>query len=264
MGIPLVTGRDFDARDRLGSPGVALLNQTAARTIFPNENPIGKHLTVSWTPVTEAEVVGIVGDIRHNGLDTKADPCLFLSEAQNPSLFTSLVVRTKGDPLAAVSAIRAQIRAVDPDQGTLDVRPMEQVLSDSIARPKLDLALFGIFGVLGLVLASIGIYAVISYSVEQRRREMGIRLALGAVPGSILGLVVREAMGLAGIGILIGTVAALGMTRYLRTLLFAIQPTDPAVFASVAVVLAAAAISGCYFPARSATRVDPAVVLREE
>jgi putative ABC transport system permease protein len=264
MGIPLVAGRDFDTRDRLGSPGVALLNQTAARTIFPNENPIGKRLMVDWSPVTDAEVIGIAGDIRHHGLDTKADPCLFLSEAQNPSLFASLVVRTQGDPVTAVTGIRAQIRAVDPDQGTLDIRPMEEVLSDSIARPKLDLAVLGIFGLLALVLASVGIYAVISYSVEQRRREMGIRLALGAVPGSILRLVVRDAVWLAGIGIVIGTIAALGMTRYLRTLLFAIQPTDPMVFGSVAAVLAAAAIAGCYIPARRATRVDPAVVLREE
>jgi putative ABC transport system permease protein len=264
MGIPLLGGRDFDTRERLGSPGVAILNQTAARIIFPNENPIGKHLTVAWTEVTNPEIVGIVADTLHNGLETKPDPCLFLSEAQTPSLFASLVVRTQGDPLAAVSAIRAQMRAVDPNQGTLDIRPMEQVLSESIARPKLDLTVLGIFGLLALVLASVGIYAVISYSVEQRRREMGIRLALGAVRGSILGLVVREAMSLAGIGVVIGTVAALGMTRYLRTLLFAIQPTDPIVFTSVAVVLGVAAIAGCYFPARRATRVDPAVVLREE
>jgi putative ABC transport system permease protein len=264
MGIPLLAGRDFDRSDRLGTPDVAILNQTAARQFFPGENPIGQHLAVSWYPVTSVEVIGIVADIRHNGLDVRPEPCLFLSQIQAPSLLASLVIRSSGDPLAVVPAIREQMRAVDPDQGALDIKTMEEVLSDSIARPKLDLTILGIFGILALALASIGIYAVISYSVEQRRREMGIRVALGAASGAILGQVLREALFLAGTGIAAGGIVALAMTRYLRALLYGVSPTDPVVFTGVGAVLVAAVIAGCYLPARRAIRIDPALVLREE
>jgi len=264
MGIPLLAGRDFDARDRLGSPGTVILNEAAAKRFFPGENPIGKHMKVAWAPLTTPEIIGVVGDIRHNGLDTAPDPCLFLSQAQAPTFAAALVVRTSQDPAAAVAAVREAIRSVDPSQGVLAIKPMEQLLSDSMSRPKLDLTVLGIFGLLALILASIGIYAVISYSVEQRRREMGIRVALGAIPRSVSALVLREGLFLALTGIAAGSIAALGLTRYLRTLLFEVRPTDPLVFAGVAAILAAAAAAGCYFPARRATRVDPALVLREE
>jgi len=166
--------------------------------------------------------------------------------------------------VSAVAVVKEQIHAVAPHQGVEDIRTMEDVMSRSIARPKLEVALLTVFGLLALVLACVGIYAVISYSVEQRMREMGIRLALGAAPRTILHLVMREGFALSAAGIGIGLLAAMALTRYLKTLLFEIRPTDAPVYATVSAVLAAAALAGCYFPARRATRVDPAVVLREE
>jgi putative ABC transport system permease protein len=264
MGIPILAGRDFDSRDRFGLPGVAILNETAARQIFPGENPIGKRLRVWWSVVREAEIVGVAADIRHSTLEMPPDPCLFLSNAQTPSLFASLVIRTNGAPGAAAAAVKEQMRAVDPDQGARAIEPLETIVSDSLAQPRMRAAVLGGFGLLGLILACVGIYAVISYSVEQRTREMGIRMALGAAPRAILRLVFAEGLLLTAIGVAIGLGGALALTRYLETLLFAIKRTDISVYAAVTAVLVAAAFAGCYFPARRATRVHPAVVLREE
>lgn len=264
MGIPLLAGREFDLRDRKGSPEVAILNQTAVEQIFPGEDPIGKRLKFSGYFDPIVEVVGVVRDIRHHGLEIPPEPCLFLPQSQQPSGLASLVIRSSGDPRALIPAVKEQMRGVDPSQGTQDIATMEQVLSDSVARPRLQVTLMCIFGVVALTLACVGIYAVISYSVEQRTREMGIRLALGAAPNSIRHLVLREGGVLAAAGIGIGLVAARALTGYLSTLLYTVKPTDSLVFAGVSAVLAAAAMAGCYFPARRATRVDPAVVLREE
>jgi putative ABC transport system permease protein len=264
MGIPMLAGREFDARDRMGSPGVAILNREAAKMLFGEENPIGKRLRVAWYPVDHAEIVGVAENIHHYGLDIAPAPTLFLSNLQSPSLFTNLVVRTDGDPMAAVSAVKESMRQVDPDQGAAEIVSMEQLLSNSIAGPRLETVLLGAFGAVGLILACIGVYAVISYSITQRAREMGIRQALGASPRVIRALVLREGMTLAGVGVVIGIVAALALTRYLSTLLYTVKPTDPAVFAAVGGLLVAAAAAGCWFPARRATAVDPVLVLREE
>jgi ABC-type antimicrobial peptide transport system permease subunit len=156
------------------------------------------------------------------------------------------------------------MRQVDPDQGTAEIQSMEQMVSSSVAVPRLQTVLLGAFGALGLLLACVGIYAVISYSVAQRLREVGIRLALGAAPGAIRAMVLREGMLLAALGIVGGAAASLALTRYLATMLYTVKPTDPTVFAAVAGILALAAAAGCWFPARRATSVDPAVVLREE
>jgi putative ABC transport system permease protein len=265
MGIPLLSGREFDRRqDRMGSPGAAILNRAAATMIFAGENPIGKRMHAYWSPVTDFEVVGVVEDMRHDGPAIEPRPTLFVCNMQSPSLFASLVVRTHGDPMSAAAAVKEAMRQVDPDQGAAEVQSMRQLLAGSIAAPRLQAILLGAFGALGLVLACVGIYAVVSYSVAQRTREMGIRLALGAAPHAISGMVLREGMVLAAGGIAIGIGAALVLTRYLATLLYAVKPTDPAVLASVCAVLGIAAAAGCWFPARRATRVDPALVLREE
>jgi putative ABC transport system permease protein len=264
MGIPLLAGREFDRRDHIGSPGVAILNREAAKLLFGEENPMGKRLRIAWYPVDNAEIVGIVENIHHNGLDVNPQPTLFLSNLQSPSLFTNLVVRTEGDPLAAVGAVKEAMRQVDPEQGAAEIVSMEQLLSNSIAGPRLQTILLGAFGALGLVLACVGVYAVISYSVAQRVREVGIRLALGASPNIIRSLVLREGMTLAGAGVALGILAALALTRYLSTLLYTVKTTDPSVFAAVSALLLFAAAAGCWFPARRATTVDPAIVLREE
>ncbi|HXB69033.1 MAG TPA: ABC transporter permease [Candidatus Acidoferrales bacterium] len=264
MGIPMIGGREFDARDRKGAPEVAILNQTAAEQIFPGENPIGKQVKFNGFFNPTLQIVGVAKDIRHSALENAPDPCLFLPQAQQPSGLAALVIRTSGDPRALIPAVKEQIRSVDPNQGAQDIATMEQVMSDAIARPRLQVTLMCIFGLLALSLACVGIYAVISYSVEQRTREMGIRLALGAAPDGIRRLVLREGGVLAAAGIGIGLVAARALTGYLSTLLYTVKPTDSLVFAGVSAVLAAAAMAGCYFPARRATRVDPAVVLRDE
>ena len=268
MGIPLLTGREFDSRDRAGSPLVAILNRTAAAQQFPGESPIGNRMHVEWSRIgkgpDEVEIVGVAADIRHSGFDAPIEPCIFLPQSQQPSGFASLLIRTNGDPRGAIAAVKQQIHAAYSSQGTEDIQTMDQVLADYVAKPRLEVAVLTVFGALALLLACVGIYAVISYSVEQRTREMGIRLALGAAPYSILRMVLREGLWLALIGIAAGVAASLALTRYLQTLLFAIRPTDPLVFALVAAILAISAAAGCYFPARRATRVDPALVLREE
>lgn len=264
MGIRMIAGREFDRHDQMGSPGVTILNREAARMLFGDENPIGKRLRVAWFGATDVEIVGIAENIRHDGLNIEPQPTLFVCNLQAPSLFTNLVVRTEGDPMAAATAVTDAIRQVDPDQGAAEIVSMEQLVSRSIAGPRLQTVLLGAFGALGLVLACIGVYAVISYSVAQRVREMGIRLALGASPSAIHGLVLREGMALAAAGVAVGVLAASALTRYLASLLYAVKPTDPAVFAAVSALLVATAAAGCWFPARRATAVDPAIVLREE
>jgi len=264
MGIPILAGREFDRRDHMGSPQVAILNREAAKMLYGDENPMGKRLRLAWYLVTEPEIVGIAENIRHDGLNVDPQPTVFVCNFQAPSLFTNLVVRTEGDPMAAVTAVKEAMRQVDPEQGAAEIVSMEQLLSNSIAGPRLETILLGAFGALGLVVACVGVYAVISYSVAQRMREVGIRLALGASPGAIRALVLREGMALAGAGVALGILAALALTRYLSTLLYNVKATDPSVFAAVSLLLLFAAAAGCWFPARRATTVDPAIVLREE
>ncbi|HEX3877892.1 MAG TPA: ABC transporter permease, partial [Bryobacteraceae bacterium] len=265
MGIRMLAGREFDARDGAGRPNVAILNQAAARAMFGSENPLGKHLRIAWgSKFGNTEIVGISADVRHRDLAGEPESCVYLSQAQTPNAYFSLVVRTSLAPEDIAPAVRAQIHAASPSQGVQDVRTLREMVSDSIARPRLDAAIMAIFGAIALTLACLGIYAVISYSVEQRRREMGVRLALGAPPANLLAMVLGEGLVLAAAGIGAGVLAALALTRYLASLLYGVKPADPVVFASVAGILATSALAGCYFPARRATRVDPMVVLREE
>jgi putative ABC transport system permease protein len=271
MRIPIVAGRNFDSRDRSDVPHVAIINQTLANRYYPREDPVGKRLRLRWGPTLQFEIVGVAGDSRtglsgggNGGLREQPGPIVFLNNAQEPSPFASLVVRTTGEPLATVTAVREQIRAVNPNQGVSDIQTMEQVVLDSIANIRLQTILLGGFASLALLLASIGLYGVTSYSVEHRRREMGVRLALGAGRGSVLRLVLGQGLRLTTGGLVVGLIGALAVTRYLETLLYEVQPTDPSVFAAVFGVLIATAMLACYLPARRATRVDPALVLRDE
>jgi putative ABC transport system permease protein len=263
MGIPMLAGREFEERDRAGSPPVAIINQRLARWAYPGEDPIGKRLRVWWGRDTVVEIVGVAADIHHNGLEIPPDPCLFLPHAQYTSGAFSLVVRTDGSP-GMIAAVQAQIHQVNPSQGVWEIRNMEDVVAADTAKPALETRLISIFGMLALALACVGIYAVVSYSVEQRVREIGIRLALGAAPRSLLRQVLGEGLLLAAAGIAAGCLGAVALTRYLASLLYTVRPTDPLVYTSVASILLATALAGCYFPARRATRVDPALVLREE
>jgi len=263
MRIPILAGREFEPRDRAGEPPVAVVNQTLARMAYPGENPVGKRLRVSWGRDQIVEIVGVASDIHHNGLGTVPDACLFLPQAQQPNGFVTLVVRATEDA-GVIAAVKEQIRRVNSSQGIAEIRPMESVVAADTAEPQLQTAVISIFGFLALALACLGIYAVVSYSVEQRAREMGIRLALGAPAKSILRQVLRESLVLSAAGIAAGLGAAIVLTRYLASLLYTVRPTDPLVYGAVVLALTATSLAGCYVPALRATRVDPAVVLREE
>jgi putative ABC transport system permease protein len=264
MRIPMFRGRAFNAHDRAGSPLVAILNQSAARMLFPGEDAVGKRVKVQWTNNDVVEVVGVAADIRHSGVSTPPEPCLFMPNDQQPYPFTALVVRTVGDPAQMENAIRKQIRMVDADQGISKIEELRQMVSDSIARPRLEATVLTVFGVIALGLASIGLYGLIAFSVAQRAREIGIRMALGASRAGVFRMILGDGLRLTLIGGIVGLVAILGLTRFLRSLLFEIQPLDPVTLVSVFCVLISVSLLACYVPARRATKADPAAVLREE
>jgi putative ABC transport system permease protein len=264
MRVPMIRGRPFNARDRSGSPDVAILNQSAARMLFPGENAVGKRVKVQWTNNDVVEVVGVVADIRHNGVSTPPDPCLFMPNDQQPFPYTALVVRTIGNPAQLEKAIREQIRLVDADQGIAKIEEMQQMVADSIARPRLEATVLTLFGVIALALASIGLYGLIAFSVAQRAREIGIRMALGASRAGVFRMILGDGLRLVLIGGIVGLAAIFGLTRFLRSLLYEIQPLDPATLTSVAGILVIVSLMACYVPARRAMQAGPAAVLRQE
>jgi len=264
MAIPVLKGRDFELRDRPGTAAVAIINRTLANRFYPNEDPIGQPLSIQWSGANPRQIVGIVGDIRHNALDSEPLPTIFLPSAQNPNVFASLVVRTSSDPVPLAASIQAEIHAIDKDQPVADIRTMDDVLSDSVARPRFQSTLLGLFSGLSLVLTLVGIYAVMSYSVTGQTHEIGIRMALGAQPADVLKLVLREAMILTAAGLIAGLGAAFALTRYLSSLLYGITATDPGTFTGVVVLVAAVALAAAYIPARRATNIDPMKALRYE
>ena len=264
LGIPVLRGRDFDEHDRKGSGDVAILNQTGARMLFGGEDPIGKRLKVWWNHSPIVEIVGIVRDTRHKQLDAAPEPCLFMPNDQHPFPFTSLVVRTAGDPRALARSIRRQVQQVDSDQGVAQVETMTELVANSIARPRVEAWLLTTFGVVALLLASIGIYGVIAYSVAQRSREIGIRLALGASTRSVFRRVFADGLRLTSMGLAIGLIVAIWLARYVQSLLFEIRSNDPDTLLGVACLITAVSMLACYWPARRAMKVDPATTLREE
>ena len=268
LGVPILAGRDFTEADRAGTPNVYIVNATFAKKFLGNGGAIGKQIWSGTGPnhkLEPGEIVGEVGDVRDVATKDEPAPEMFApyAQAQNAQGI-SLAVRTKGDPLAMVSAIQERIWSIDKDQPVTDVRSMDQLVAESNAAPRFQTLLLGIFGGLGLVLAVIGIYGVISYSVSQRTREMGIRLALGAKPAEVLRLILGQGLKLALAGVVVGVIASLAVTRLMSSLLFGVSATDPLTFVGVAVALTLAAVAACYIPARRATRVDPLVALRYE
>jgi len=264
LGIPLVKGRAFSDRDGPEAPQVFVINETMARRHFPNEDPVGKRMKVGFSDKT-GEIVGIVGAVKHWGLDAEAKEEIYTSYDQTPFWASmTLVARTTGDPLSVAGAAQNEVRAVDKDQPVTRVRTMEAVVAGSVAQPRFRTLLLGSFAVIALLLAAVGIYGVISYAVMQRTQEIGIRIALGAQPRDVLRLVVRQGMAPALVGLGVGLIGAFALTRLLKDLLFIVRPTDPATFALVALLLASVALLACYLPARRATKVDPMVALRRE
>jgi putative ABC transport system permease protein len=262
MGIPLLRGRDFNEQDDANAPPTVILNEQLAKQIFAGADPIGKRLRVdgdqSWM-----EVIGVSGNIKHFGLDAPTSPEFYVSYRKFPWPFMSVVVRGRnGADLS--ETIRSSVWRVDRDEPIPEIVTMDLLISRSLADRRLNMMLLGIFGGVALVLAAIGIYGVISHSVSQRTHEIGLRMALGARAVDVMKLVLKNGMTPAVIGIVAGLLAAFGLTRLMRGLLFGVTPTDFVTFATVAVVLLGVALVACYVPARRATKVDPLVALREE
>lgn len=267
VGVPLLAGRDISPQDVVGSPGVVVVNEAFARLHFPGQNPIGAHLLRQpWWPgmPSDFEIVGVVADERFLGPTTPPDPATYFALAQFEFGQAYLMVRTAGDPSASIPAIRRALRAIDPRIPLDQIRPMDDVLSSLVAAPRFNGALLGLFAVIALLLAALGIYGVLSHAVTLRSGEMGVRMALGATRARIVLLVVRQGMTLAATGLAIGLAGALIASRALRGLLFQVSPTDPPIFATVAVVLAISALVAAWLPAHRASRVDPAVALRSD
>ena len=263
MGTRLLSGRFFDEHDVSGAAPVVIVNETTARHYWPNENPIGKHVSGSRDLVAR-EVVGVVADAKFASLSDDKTDQLYVPSEQLPYATMTLVVRSSSQTAALVDSIRAKISDVDPTLALAGIRSMDTVISASVAQPRLIAQITSLFAGFALLLAAIGIYGVMAYSVSTRKQEMGIRLALGAEPVDILKLVVTQGIRLAFFGVGLGIVLSLTLTRLLASLLFGVRATDPFVLGGSALILLGTAFFACYLPARRATRVDPIVVLRYE
>ncbi|HST53135.1 MAG TPA: ABC transporter permease [Pyrinomonadaceae bacterium] len=267
MNIPLVRGRFFDAHDTDDAQSVAIIDEAMARKYWPGEDPVGKRITFEGTPQQPRwrEVVGIVGHVRNQGLEGESRVQYYIPYAQRggaPNLF--LVVRADGDPSSLAPSVRGAIAGVDRDMPVYRVTTMEQVVADSLAQRRFSMFLFGVFALIALVLAVVGLYGVMSYAVAQRTHEIGIRVALGAQDRDVLMMVVGQGMAIVGVGLALGLAGALALTRLMSSLLYGVSATDPATYAGIALLLAAAALVASYIPARRATKVDPMVALRYE
>jgi predicted permease len=263
MEIPLRKGRFFTEDDNADKPQVVIIDEKFAQRFWPDSDPIGKHLW-GWNPKKPLTIVGVVGVVKQYGLETDGKIATYVPQQQysDPRMF--LAVRTSSEAAGLSSAVVSQIHAVDPDVVVYEIRTMQERLYDSLARQRFASAMLGAFAVFALLLAAVGLYGVMSHLVTQSTHDIGVLVTLGAQPGNIIGLVVRQGMQLAGIGIAVGLVGALGLTRIMSSLLFGVSATDALTFATVPALLAAVAFAGTVIPAWRATRVDPMVALREE
>jgi putative ABC transport system permease protein len=277
--IPIVAGRAFNAGDAHGTAGVVLINEAMAKVFWPDRSPLGDRVRVPGPPPSSdpaasgppwLTIVGIVADVKQGGLDQKTGTELYFLQDQAPETTGGgvrtmyLVARTQRDPLSLAADVRREIHRLDPSLPVSQVRPMETVLFDSVARPRFVMVLVLLFAAVALILAAVGTYGVLSYAVAQRTREIGVRMALGAQIGQVLRMILGQGALLAGIGLLLGVVGAVGLRKVLASLLFGVTPTDPLIFAAVVALLALVSFVACYFPARRAARVDPLIALRYE
>jgi putative ABC transport system permease protein len=260
--IPLIKGRLLTESDGAKTPPVVVVNESLTRIYFPNEDPLGKRITPNGD--VARVIVGVVEDVKHSALDKQAKPELYRAIAQFPVTFMTLAVRTSGDPMQMLAAVREQVWAVDKDLPIINIETMERLMAKSVAPRQFNLLLLGAFALVGLALAGVGLYGVMSYTVMQRTREIGVRMALGANSGDVLRLVIGEGMKLALIGALLGLGGALALMRLLKSLLFDVSATDPLTFIVIATVLIIVALLACWIPARRATKLDPMTTLRSE
>ena len=280
MKIPLVKGRYLDEHDNENTPWAIVVNQAFARKYFPNEDPIGQQILLRYDPYPvdqprPRQIVGVVGDVKHRGLGRDAPPFVYASYLQQPAIFPggatrahlheNLVLRTSlGRQAGLVASVKQAIANIDPDEPIGDVRSMEEVMGASLGDWRFYMQLLGIFASVAILLAAVGIYGVMSYSVNERTHEIGIRIALGAQPSDVLKLVAKMGLQLTCIGVVLGAGLALGLARLISTFLYGVKPSDPITYVAVALALAAVAFLACYIPARRATRVDPMLALRYE
>jgi putative ABC transport system permease protein len=263
LGIPLLRGRYFTRQDRLGTPPVAIINETMARHHWPNENPIGQRLTLLMHQET-VEVVGVVHDVQPFRPDERPGDQIYWPFAQSPRWAIQLIVRTSGDPSQAAHAVRAGLARVDPDLQVGRLRTMDELVGSQLTNPRFNMTLSTLFAVIGLAMAALGVYGVMAFSVAQRRREIGIRLAVGASASEILRMVIGKGLILAASGVALGLAGALSLTHLLKSLLVNLAPSDPATLLATSGLLLLVAVAACYVPARRALGVDPTVVLRSD
>jgi predicted permease len=267
LGVTLVEGRLPDDRDGAGAPLVIVVNETLARRFWPRESALGHRVTLGGRTPVWRTIVGVVKDVRERGYEPELKPGVYSPYPQGPDTWAqteSIVVRGAVDPVALAGAVRQVIAAIDPEQPVSAIRTMDEILDRTVADRTQQLTLLGAFAALALLLASIGLYGVLSYAVTQRSREIGLRIALGATARGVVGMVVGRGLALTGVGLGIGLAAAAGATRAMKSMLYGVQAIDPSTFAAVSALLCGIAGLACWLPARRAARVDPIVVLRDE
>jgi len=269
MNIPLRAGRLFNAEELAEEKHVTIINQIFADKYLHGVNPLGQKAAIYMKSLAEneiqpSEIIGVVGDVHQMGLDTAPEPTVYWPHPELVMSGMTILVRTSNDPLAIVSQARSELQHIDPELPMAGVATMDQLVADSLSRSRFTMLLLGIFAVVAVVLASVGLYGLIAYSVTQRTQELGIRIALGAQRRDVLRLVLGQGTRLTLLGVAVGVLAALAFSRLLSTLLFGVSATDPLTFAGVAALLALVALMACFIPARRATRVDPIVALRYE
>jgi len=266
MGIPLVRGRFFEARDTDGTPGVAIVDESLANTYWPDQDPVGKrvHFGGMESKSPWLTVVGVVRHVRNRTLEARSRVELYVPEDQVPFNGMSLAVRTSINPLSLVPTIQREVASIDPDLPIYRVRTMNEVMGESLQRRRLALTLLAGFAGLALLLAAIGIYGVTSYGVAQRKTEIGVRMALGANRSQVLGMIMRTGLTTIAIGLVVGVILSLALTRLMSGLLFSVHASDPLALAGAAFVLVLAALVAIFIPARRATKVNPMSALRYE
>jgi len=265
MRIPLKRGRLFTQQEATEMRHVVVINEAFAREDFPGQDPLGKRITINMKDENvPTEIIGIVGDNKHKGLDLETEPMAFWPHPELTYSSMTLAVRTQGDPASLAPGVRNVIHQLDAEQPIGEVRTMENLMARSIAKSRFNATLLAVFSLVALVMAAVGIYGVISYSVQQRTHEIGVRIALGAQQADVLKLIVKQGIVLALIGVAAGVAASLGLTRVIASLLFDVTATDVGTFAAVAAGLFVITLIACYIPARRATKVNPLVALRYE
>jgi putative ABC transport system permease protein len=265
MGIAVLRGRVFTEQDRQGAPSVVVISRYMAERFWPGQDPLGQKIRIPQNrPPIEAEIIGVVGDTKQYAQDDADMPYMYGAQGQNFGIFNTIAARTEGDPMQLAQAVRAAVWSVDPEQPVWKIRSQQSLLDRAVGLPRFLAQLMGAYAALALLLAAVGIYGVMSYSVAQRTHEIGVRMALGAQRFDVLGMVLRRGLVLTAIGLVIGVGGALALGRLVQSLLFSISASDPLTLALGAALLLVVALLASYLPARRATRVDPLVALRYE